>query len=191
MIYAINRAQIFLTYKALKPLFLTLVQRHVQYGAIAWGNSTNNNQILLLQKRAIRVINNKPYRAHTDPLFKSNKLLKINDIYKLQTSLFMNEYTHDIHKLPQSIEQFFPSNQNTITRQKYDIPRTKSRTIFSDKLIKHSLPSTWNNLDNKHKEITNIRTFKKIITTHLLESYLTNVRCNNTACIECNPNIIN
>ena len=68
-IYAINHAKHFLTYKALKTLFLTLVQSHVQYGAIAWGNSTNNNQILLLlQKRAIRVINNKSYRAHTDPL---------------------------------------------------------------------------------------------------------------------------
>ena len=81
----------------------------------------------------------------------------------------MHEYTNDIRKLPQSFEHFFPTNQNTITRQKYDIPRTKSHTIFSDKLIKHSLPSIWNNPDNKHKEITNIRTFKKIITKHLLK----------------------
>ena len=43
--YAINRAKNFLTHKALKILYQTLVQSHLQYGTIAWGNSTNIKQL--------------------------------------------------------------------------------------------------------------------------------------------------
>ena len=46
----------------------------------------------ILQKRAVRIINNKRYRSHTDPIFKSENILKIADIHKLHVSLFMYDY---------------------------------------------------------------------------------------------------
>jgi len=68
-IYVIKRAKHFLPQNALKTLYTSIVQNHLQYGTIAWGNGTNVKQLLILKKRAVRIITNKQYRAHTDPLF--------------------------------------------------------------------------------------------------------------------------
>ena len=59
------------------------------YGIQAWGNSTSITKLGVLQKRVIRIINKKRYRSHTDPIFKSESILKISDLYKLHVSLFM------------------------------------------------------------------------------------------------------
>ena len=139
-----------------------------------------------MQKRAIRVINNKPYRSHTDPLFKNNKPLKVQDRYKVQTCTFMHNYVHARNKQPASFDNFFPATREYIlTRQTFDILRSKARTAFSDKLTKHSLPTLWNSLDNKQKEITTKSTFKRIIKTQKFGSYPTEVNCKNPGCTEC------
>ena len=53
-----------------KSLYLTLIHSHLIYGITAWGNSSATNKLYLLQKKALRLINNKAYASHTDPLFK-------------------------------------------------------------------------------------------------------------------------
>ena len=52
-----------------------MVHCHLIYGLAAWGKSKSLDTVFKLQKRAIRSINNKSYRAHTEPLFKSNTIL--------------------------------------------------------------------------------------------------------------------
>ncbi len=74
----------------------------MSYGLSAWGNGATAQRIFLLQKRAIRIINKKKYRSHTEPLFKSNNILKLDDLYKLQVALFM--YDLQAHNLPKSFE---------------------------------------------------------------------------------------
>ena len=49
-------------------------------------------------------MNKNGYRSHTDPLFKSAKILKIVDVFKLQASLFMYDLEHDL--LPKSFRIF-------------------------------------------------------------------------------------
>ena len=71
----------------LKSIYNTLILTHLNYCAFCWGSQTN--RIHLLQKRAIRNINNANYRAHSEPIFKSINLLKINDIYYYQFSNFI------------------------------------------------------------------------------------------------------
>ena len=61
---------------------------------LAWGNRINNdlNQILLKQKRAMRIIYKLSYNSHTDPLFKTSKILKAKDLYIQQALLSMINY---------------------------------------------------------------------------------------------------
>ena len=49
-----------------------------------------------------------PHIAHTDPLFKSNIILKIQDVYELQSILFMSKYERNT--LPASINNKFTHN---------------------------------------------------------------------------------
>ena len=90
-IFAINRVKHILPHKSLKSLYYTLIHSHITYGIQAWGNG-NTKKLDILQKRALRIINKKGYRSHTEPLYKSAKILKIVDVFKLQASLFMYDF---------------------------------------------------------------------------------------------------
>ena len=46
-------------------------------------------RIILLQKRAIRIVAHAPFLAHTQPIFSSLKLLRLNDMYNFQVGIFM------------------------------------------------------------------------------------------------------
>ena len=69
-------------------------------------------------KRALRIINKKGYRSHTDPLYKSAKILKIVDLFKLQASLFMYDLEHDL--LPKSFRNF-------VMKQSFDTDKRITR----------------------------------------------------------------
>ena len=79
----IGRSSPCLTKLALKTLYCSLVYPYFQYCIIVWGSTypTNLNRLILLQKRIVRIVNKKPFDAHTDPLFKDLKFLKFVDIY--------------------------------------------------------------------------------------------------------------
>ena len=61
----------------LKSLYYAIVYPHLNYGVLAWGNAykTLMDRLLLLQKKALRIISNTDYRAHTDILFSTNRIL--------------------------------------------------------------------------------------------------------------------
>ena len=44
--------------------------------------------ILILQKRALRIVNSSTYDANTSPIFKDLKLLKFHDIHSFQLGFF-------------------------------------------------------------------------------------------------------
>jgi len=66
----------------LLTIYTSLFQSHLNYGITCWGYNYGS-RILKLQKRAIRNVAKAKYNAHTDPLFKSLKILKLDDIFKL------------------------------------------------------------------------------------------------------------
>ena len=64
----------------LKLMYDALIMSHFQYCITSWGYSCY--RLFKLQKRAIRILTLSKDKVHTDPLFKSNKLLTIEDILK-------------------------------------------------------------------------------------------------------------
>ena len=187
-IFAINRLKHFLPHNALKTLYYTLIQSHLTYGVQAWGNGSTVIKLQTLQKRALRIINNKRYRSHTDPLFKSENILKITDIHKLHVSLFMFDYYHKT--LPKSFEHYIPTynlaTNTRITRQHNQIRTGKPRTNFSSKLPLHHFTKLWNNLEYTIQNLKSRHKFKYVISKQYLSSYLNQVHCLNPRCVECN-----
>ena len=71
----------------LRLIYNSLIFSHLNYGQLLWGcNITRLNK---LQKKSIRIICNAKYNAHTDPLFKELKMLKLNDMFQLQCLKFI------------------------------------------------------------------------------------------------------
>ena len=66
----INRLKYYLPSRILLTLYNSLVLPYLNYSILTWGSfSSKCNKLLILQKRAIRVISNAGYRDHSAPLF--------------------------------------------------------------------------------------------------------------------------
>ena len=95
--YSVCSQTEFFNTEGLKTLYYAMIQPHIQYGILAWGNARSSalQTTVSLQKRAKRTINIAHYNSHTEPLF---SILKVTDMYEYQVVLFMHDYK--THKLP-------------------------------------------------------------------------------------------
>ena len=77
------------------------------YGCQVWGqgNESHIEKIFILQKRALRIINFNEFRAHTNPLYKDDKIVKLQDFIKLQNCLFIYDYLNA--SLPDCFEDYY------------------------------------------------------------------------------------
>ena len=121
--------------------------------------NTCSNRPKLLRKKAVRIITNSNYLAHSEPIFKTLNLLKLEDILKVNILKFY--YQHENKNLPiyfQNIE-YNPSisshHYNTRKNEyvyyvkhefakkslKYTIPKliNETPTFIKDKVHTHSL----------------------------------------------------
>ena len=188
-LYAIKQVKHFLPIESLHTLYFAFIQPHISYGILAWGNaySTICQKTILLQKRALRLINNVQYNSHTDPLFKRSKILKINDLYEYQIILFMNDFAKK--KLPNSFDNIFKYNCDVLsscpTRQ-YDLMFIeRCDSTFSARLPLYNFP----NIYNKWSRSLSLPTFKSRLQsrmrTHLLSLYPDIVNCSSKFCKQC------
>ena len=186
-IFALNKVKNIFPHDIMKTLYYSLIHSHIMYGFLAWGNAKALNQIAIMQKRAIRIINRKAYRSHTDPLFRSENILKVNDLYTLQCGLFVFDFMHD--NLPVSFTDFFPTNPDPNSRRAKHIPRNvaRPRTTFSANLPYHHFPLIWNNIDYSTLSIASRHHFKQTVKSSLINMYDAHVVCDNPRCPDCNP----
>ena len=108
----------------LKQVYYSLIYSLLNYNICSYAGTYNVhlNRLFLLQKRAVRLICNESFLAHTDPLFYRTGILKLHDIYRLNVAMFMFEARHlDIfhrnhHYNTRSYQDLVPSNARlTIT----------------------------------------------------------------------------
>ena len=92
----------------LQTLYNSLIASYINYGLLLWG--VESNRIELLQKKAIRLITNSSYTAHTTPLFIELGLLKIQDKFKLKLLKFYYKLS------PNLLPKYFESYRNVIQR---------------------------------------------------------------------------
>ena len=118
----------------LKSLYILPISIHILRIAFpAWGGThvTHMNRILLLQKKAIRLIFNVDYNFHVATLVHSNNLLLFNDIYviKLATVMHAVYYNNTAKKyiLPTNLF-IFPIMNHELRNVEFNFPVTYCRT---------------------------------------------------------------
>ena len=92
----------------LQTLYNSLIALYINYGLLLWG--AKSYRIELLQKRAIRLITNSSYTAHTTPLFIELGLLKVQDMFKLKLLKFYYKLSSNL------LPQYFESYRDVIER---------------------------------------------------------------------------
>lgn len=68
-------------------VYYALVCPYLTFGCILWGNKYGAplSQLVKLQNKAIRIINNVPIRGHVTPHYVGLGLIKLPDVIKLST----------------------------------------------------------------------------------------------------------
>ena len=113
--------------KILRSVYFAIFGFHLSYSCLVWAqNFSSIKRILILQKKAVRIINFQLRNSHTSPLFKQNFILKFQDKICLENMLFVRQiiYHHQflIHGLA------FP--QTNITMKSQVLHRGSSRNFF-------------------------------------------------------------
>ena len=105
--FGINSSKNFLPPQIRKTLYYSLFDSHLNFGNLLWGCARTKfiNKIENLQKRCIRNVALKKFKAHTEPLFKELNILKFKDKLSYCRAKFMHQYRHG--KLPTSFSGIF------------------------------------------------------------------------------------
>ena len=172
---AINRIKTILPRKLLITLYYSMVYPYLNYCCIVWGGAcpTILSKLIILQKRAIRILSHAPSRmTHSNPLFINLSLLKFDDIYLLRTAEFM--FNHFNNALPPSCSKYLPV-ANPVrthdTRQLLIYRPAFARSNVRLNSISVRGPKIWNLLPLSITSSLPLSVFKRTLTAHLLSNY--------------------
>jgi hypothetical protein len=148
-----------------------MIHSHINYclNVYSCANTTNLQRLRVKQKEAIRVISNAGYRDHTQPLFKKEKILPLDEMIKYSKLRFMHSFTH--HNLPFSFEQLWmlnrDINQNRILRNANNLQIPTHHYASIKRLPLFSFPHAWNT-DCERKFIPSLKVYSKQLKMALL-----------------------
>ena len=78
--------------KILRNIYSAIVDSHLTYSCITWAQNINTvNRLIILQKKALHIMNFKDQLFYSSPLFSENNILKFIDKITLENILFINK----------------------------------------------------------------------------------------------------
>ena len=135
------RLRNYVTRETLVTLYHSLIHSRVQYGVISWGNASNIylNKIQIRMNNIVRLITKSSKYFSINPQYKMLKILKLDEIYKLELAKFMHNLHHN--NLPFIFKRQFTYLTNWHTHKtrcadsfNYFLPRVKKK-IFPKPII--------------------------------------------------------
>ena len=80
----------YVSLKILRSIYFVIFDSYLSYCCLVWTqNCCTIQQIVILQKKAVRIINFQPKNSHTSSLFKESSMLKFQDKICLENILFV------------------------------------------------------------------------------------------------------
>ena len=191
-LFVIKSAKNILNQNSLKTLYYAMVHCHLQYCVEIWSccNPSLLNPLILQQKKAIRIINNAKYNAHTAPLFKYSRILPLVKIAEMSKLQIMFDFC--INKLPSSFTNMWIRNYERpgllFLRNNADFYVPFSRLKSIENFPNSAYPRLWNTLETTSPQLLNIdqsrNMFRKNLKEYLLDSlYITCTRPNCSFCV--------
>ena len=83
--------------KILRSIYFAIFDFYLSYCCLVWAQNCGTvQQIIILQKKAIRIINFQPRNFHASPLLKQNSILKYQDKICLENILFISKSLNNL-----------------------------------------------------------------------------------------------
>ena len=135
----INRLKHFLPLHILRIIYCSTIQSNITYSLLTWGYDCN--RLVKAQKKIIRNMCCQRYNAHTEPLFKELRLLKLQDLLKLNTLKFYYKLING--NIPEYFKSYHLLTQRDIhgrdTRYGFLIASNITRLHLSQKCLRNNL----------------------------------------------------
>ena len=188
--FAINSTKNFLSLKVRKMLYYSMFDSHLNFGNLLWGSADKKllSKIENLQKKCIRNVGLRHYRAHTEPIFKKLEILKFTDKLAYCKSLFMHQYKNN--KLPISFSGIFQDITNTDELQTrhndYNFVNKPALKYYLERFPYKQILSNWNSLSIDLKATADEVAFREMLREMYLSSYSCDTQCLGP-CYSCRP----
>ena len=130
----------------------------------------NLKRLVTLQTRAVRTISRSAFDAQTEPIFKSLKLLKFENIVSLQVAKIM--YLYKNGQLPESfINMFFTGEEihNYNTRNKFFFRLLSCSTNVRKFSLRFQGPKIFNTINDEIKNSLNLKEFTSKLKSTFLD----------------------
>ena len=173
----------------LLTLYQAIIYPHFIYGLLVWGSKIENGHPLhLLQKKALRIVANQDYIAHSEPICKALNLVKVPDMYtcavwnfyyKLMNNLLPIYFENCKPTLPR-IDQLY-----NVRKSVFHLPKIKHK--FAEQLPDYQLVKLLNKNGSfriSSKVFTHSKKgFSSYVKNIIIETY--EVQCNIVNCVSC------
>ena len=183
----LNRLKHYLPPYILRTIYFSLINSSLNYSLLAWG--FNCVRLKKLQKKAIRIITNSRYNAHTEPLMKNLQILKLEDMFRLNILKWYYKYCNK--KLPVFFLNFKIQKLSDIhhhnTRKNFIIPHNNLRLKSSRYCLRNHIAIVLNSFNADILDKVNTHSYQgysNYIKTAILSSYST--VCQIQDCYICN-----
>ena len=159
-IFALNQIKNILPLNIRKTIYNSLIHSHLSYGNITWGLGTCKalSSIRKLQKRAVRLVTNNSYKAHTDKIFGNLEILKFDDLVRYNSKTFMFKHANGL--LPPSFDNMFERLQNA-RNENYKSNIAKFKLL--ETLPSVYLPKLWNSQSLEIKRVKSLSVYQNKI----------------------------
>jgi hypothetical protein len=192
-LFFLRKSKNLLNEKSLKFLYFALVHSHLIYAIHVYSTASENllKGLFLQQKKAIRIITNSSYNAHTEPLFKKTCILPFPNLCEFFKVQFMHSFKNNF--LPSSFLNTWTTNRERRADQA-EIELRNDNDFFiplarSNKLAKFpltSFPQIWHNFpDGSIKFIRNKIEFNSKLKKHYINELSPSVSCTRLFCPSC------
>jgi len=154
----------FLPRKVLIVIYNSFINSKINYCLESWGSAAKSyiNQIHLLQKRFIRIIDEKSPLTHTKPLFLHSLILPVQFQCKYKLLLLAHQtfYSNDSHSC----------HNYLIRAAKYNSKLPKCTTASRHRRVSYQCESLWNGLPKSIRAVARDGDFKHAVKYYLLYS---------------------
>ena len=191
-LYSLRLAKHLFNHSSLILLYYSLFHSHLIYSLPIWSCTSMGtlNPLFKMQKNAIRIVNNSPYNAHTEPLFKSCEILPFPDLIDFSKIQFFHRFMSN--HLPNSFVNTWDFNfnrnpdLNLQLRNRNNINIPFARLSATEMFPKTSYPTLWQKFpDQNIKNIRKPGEFDEKLKQYFLNDLNSIVYCNRLFCPTC------
>ena len=170
------RLRHFVTKRVLIMIYNAFILPHITYGIEVWGSTyeTYLNQILIIQKRAVRAITFKNHMEHSIPLFYECKILDVHKLYHLMICTYMYDLIQGHSPDDLSIYCSFVDHcYDTRQKNNKNLGMSLVKTNIGKQSLSYSGPFNWNALQSDIRNNPSRNSFRKNLKLQIIMDYIT------------------